>query len=83
MIDKTEIRVRKLIEIIGEETKPRCEIMAELNLGGRRNFRVRYLNPAMERGFVRMLRSDSPNSPEQAYFVTQKGREFLRTKEVE
>lgn len=70
-------KIEALLETIGEETKPRREIMAEMGLNGRRHFRIHYLNPAMEKGYVRMLYKETPNKPEQAYFVTKEGRDRL------
>ena len=62
---------------IGDGTKPRREIMAEMGLNGRRHFRTHYLNPAMEKEYVCMLYKETPNKPEQAYFVTKEGRARL------
>ena len=48
-----------------------------MELNGRRHFQVHSLNPAMEKGYVRMLYMGTPNKPEQAYFVTKEGLEHL------
>ena len=52
------------------------EMMAALNLKGRRNFMKNYLQPAMELGLVEMTQPDSPNSPTQKYRLTIKGKQF-------
>ena len=70
-------KTEALLLTIGDGTKPLREIMAEMELNGRRHFRVNYLNPAMEKGYVRMLYMETPNKPEQAYFVTKEGLEHL------
>jgi ATP-dependent DNA helicase RecG len=79
MIDKQAVRIRRLITVIGKRTMTRQGIMAELDLSqaGLRNFRNNYLRPAMEMGFVRMVKPASPTSPEQAYALTQKGLDVL------
>ncbi len=79
MIDKQAVRIRRLITVIGKRTMTRQGIMAELDLSqaGLRNFRNNYLGPAMEMGFVRMVKPASPTSPEQAYALTQKGLDVL------
>ena len=77
--DKTELRANKLVLVIGKDTLPRKQIMAKLNLGGRRNFLDRYQNPAFERGYIKMLFPESPNSPEQAYRLTTKGLELYES----
>ena len=70
-------KTEALLLTIGDGTKPLREIMAEMELNGRRHFRVNYLNPAMEKGYVRMLYMETPNKPEQAYFVTKEGLAHL------
>lgn len=73
---KTEQRVQRLIVVIGNETLPRKQIMADLELNGRRNFLARYMNPAIEAGVVKMFFPEIPSSPEQAYRLTKKGLEI-------
>lgn len=70
-------KIEALLLTIGDGTKPRREIMAEMELNGRRHFRIHYLNPAMEKGYVRMLYIETPNKPKQAYFVTKEGLAHL------
>ncbi len=53
------------------------EIMAALELKGRRNFLQKYLQPALESGFVEMTQPDSPKSPTQKYRLTEKGKSLL------
>ena len=76
---KTEERVRRLVMVIGGETLPRRQLIAELELrqDSRRNFYSNYLHPAMAKGYVCMMRPDSPSSPEQAYRLTANGLDFL------
>ena len=71
-------KIEALLECIGDETKTRRQIQADMNLRNRRNFRLHYLNPAMDKGYVRFLYVESPNKPEQAYFVTKEGMVHLR-----
>ena len=73
-----ENKIESLLACIGDETKTRKQIQADMNLRNRRNFRLHYLNPAMDKGYVRFLYVDSPNKPEQAYFVTKEGMAHLR-----
>ena len=65
--------LRLVDRIKGEMTV--LEMMAALNLGGRRNFLEKYLLPAIEAGLVEMTQPDSPRSPTQRYRLTAKGRE--------
>ena len=71
-------KIEALLECIGDETKTRRQIQEDMNLRNRRNFRLHYLNPAMAKDWVRFLYVESPNKPEQAYFVTKGGMEHLR-----
>ena len=77
--DKAVLRVLKLVLVIGKDTLPRKQIMADLDLGGRRNFLDRYQNPAFAKGYIKMLFPESPNSPEQAYRLTAKGLELFES----
>ena len=74
-------KIEALLQSIGDETKTRRQIQGDMHLNNRRNFRLHYLNPAMEMGYVRFLYVETPNKPEQAYFVTEKGMKHL--KEIE
>lgn len=76
---KTDERIRRLVAVIGNETLPRRQLIAELDLrqDSRRNFYSNYLHPAIAKGYVCMMRPDSPSSPEQAYRLTAKGLELL------
>jgi len=76
---KTEERVKRLVEVIGNGTLPRRQLIADLDLRqeSRRNFYANYLHPAIDKGYVCMMIPDSPNSPEQAYRLTANGLDFL------
>lgn len=76
---KTDERIRRLVAVIGNETLPRRQLIAELDLrqDSRRNFYSNYLHPAIAKGYVCMMRPDSPSSPEQAYRLTANGLELL------
>ena len=76
-------KIEALLECIGEETKTRRQIQADMNLRNRRNFRLHYLNPAMDKGYVRFRYVESPNKPEQAYFVTKEGMVHLKEFEAQ
>ena len=76
---KRDERIRRLVVVIGNETLPRRQLIADLDLrqDSRRNFYSNYLHPAIAKGYVCMMRPDSPSSPEQAYRLTAKGLELL------
>ena len=50
------------------------EIMASLELKGRRNFLQNYLQPALASGFIEMTQPESPKSPTQKYRLTARGK---------
>ena len=77
--DRSEERIHKLILAIGEQTMPRRQIIAYLDLkqSSRCNFIKNYLRPAMAKGYLVMARPLSPNSPEQAYRLSADGLELL------
>ena len=72
---EVDLRVRKMVQVVGRASLPRRQIVAELGLRqqSRRNFIYNYLKPSMEQGYVTMSYPGVPNKPEQAYKLTVKG----------
>ena len=71
--------MKRIVRAIGTASLPRCELIADLGLRqeSRRNFYTNYLHPAIELGYVRQTRPDSPSSPEQAYKLSKMGLAYL------
>ena len=71
-------QVIKLLKVLN---KPyyREEIQQLLALSHREYFRKNYLNPAIEQGFVALTIPDKPTSSKQQYYLTDKGKKFLKT----
>ena len=69
--------VKRIVLAIGGGTFTRDEIMQRLSLKGSGNFRATYLYPAIEQGYVSRLYPDSPNRPDQAYYLTEKGLDLF------
>lgn len=69
--------VRRLIIALDDKTLTRKQIMEQLSLKGRDNFRVNYLEPSMEDGIVLKLYPESDNRPDQAYYLSEKGLRLL------
>ena len=72
--------VAKLLEIL---TGPltRTEMQSALGLKGQANFRIRYLEPAIQTGLVEMTIPDKPRSRLQRYRRTEKGNAWLKSAE--
>jgi len=68
-------QVEELIKILDKEMN-RQEIQEKLNLSDRENFRLNYLKPALEQGFVEMTLPDKPNSNLQKYRLTILGKQL-------
>ena len=71
-------QVKELLKVF-EGLHNREEIQNRLELADRKYFRVNYLNPAIEQGFVALTIPDKPTSSKQQYYLTDKGKEFLKT----
>ena len=79
MKDKSNDRIRKLVKAVGREVVNRKGLIATLGLRqqGIRNFRMNYMLPAREEGYVVMQYARTPHYHEQAYKLTQKGLDYL------
>jgi len=66
-------QVKKLLSILDNEMS-REELMSILSLKDRKNFRVMYLNPAMESSLVELTIPDKPKSSKQRYRLTDLGK---------
>ena len=72
-------QVKELIEILSKEMD-RQEIQDMLGLSHRENFRLKYLKPALEQGFIEMTIPERPSSKLQKYRLTILGKQ-LRDKQ--
>ncbi len=72
-LDKPITNVIVLVQAIGKKQVKFEEMMETIGLKHRQTFRVNYLAPAIEAGFVTLLYPDSPRHPRQRYLLTPKG----------
>jgi fido (protein-threonine AMPylation protein) len=72
-LDKPFTNVIVLVQAIGKKQVKFDEMMETIGLKHRQTFRVNYLAPAIEAGFVTLLYPDSPRHPRQRYLLTPKG----------
>ena len=68
-------QVKELIEILSKEMD-RQEIQDMLGLSHRENFRLKYLKPALEQGFIEMTIPERPSSKLQKYRLTILGKQL-------
>ena len=70
--DHASVQVEKLVFVlIGE--MGRSELQELLSIKNRDYFRIDYLNPAINQGYVELTIPDKPNSQNQKYRLTAKG----------
>ena len=67
-------QVKRLLAVLAGEMT-RDELQTALGLKDRKSFRERYLLPALHKGLVEMTIPGKPNSREQKYRLTGKGRQ--------
>ena len=72
---KTDVRVQKMVLVLGEKILPRRQIIADLGLRqhSRPCFINNYLKPTLSQGYIEFAYPNSPHKPEQAYKLTDKG----------
>ncbi len=69
-------QVKKLFQVlIGEMSRE--EILSALGLKDRKSMTERYLRPALAAGLIEMTIPDKPNSRNQKYRLTTKGKQFM------
>jgi len=69
--------VIRLLAVIHGEVD-RMSLQTALGLKAEKNFRILYLRPSIEGGYVEMTIPDKPNSRLQKYRLTEKGRDVLK-----
>jgi DNA-binding transcriptional regulator LsrR (DeoR family) len=69
------VQVKELIKGLDQEMD-RQEIQSKLGLSNRDNFRLNYLKPALEQGFIEMTIPEKPNSSLQKYRLTILGEQL-------
>lgn len=60
-------QVAALLEALGNGKLSRSELQVKLELKDAKSFRDRYLNPALNDGWIEMTLPEKPNSPKQRY----------------
>jgi ATP-dependent DNA helicase RecG len=70
-------QVQKLLTIM-EGEMDRNSLQNALGLSARKNFRLLYLQPALESGLIEMTIPNKPRSSKQKYRLTENGREFRK-----
>ena len=71
--DEPSPNVAALVRVIDSKQIKVSDMMEALGMKHRHTFRVNYLDPAIEGGFVAMLYPNSPRHPRQRYLLTPKG----------
>ncbi|MFP4622484.1 MAG: ATP-binding protein [Bacteroidales bacterium] len=73
--DNTQVKpeLKRLLEVLDGEMS-RTELQAGLKLRNIKNFRMRYLFPAIKQELIEMTIPDKPNSKNQRYRLTDKGK---------
>jgi ATP-dependent DNA helicase RecG len=82
LLPKRTINILKLLMISLVPMKVE-ELMQFMSFGSRDKFREQYLNLLRKEGLVEQTIRDKPNSPEQKYMLTEKGKMFLGGFEIE
>lgn len=74
---KVTNNIKKIVLAIGNDILSAKEIKEKLGLKGDDNFRKLYLKPALDNDYVLRLENEKLNSPNQKYFLSDKGKAVL------
>lgn len=69
--DQETDQVKKLLQVLANDTLTAAELMERLSLKHRPTFRNNYLKPALAKGLIEMTVPDKPNSKNQKYRKTK------------
>lgn len=69
--DQETDQVKKLLQVLADDTLTAAELMERLSLKHRPTFRKNYLKPALAKGLIEMTVPDKPNSKNQKYRKTK------------
>ena len=72
-------QLKSLLFTLKQQKMTIGELVQKLNLKDRKNFKIRYLRPAIEAGWVISLYPDIHNHPKQQYFLSEEGLSILNT----
>ena len=75
--------VAALVRVIDSKQIKVSDMMEALGMKHRHTFRVNYLDPAVESGFVAMLYPNSPRHPRQRYLLTPKGLMYFNAHQAD
>ncbi|MBM4152142.1 MAG: hypothetical protein FJ220_01290 [Kiritimatiellaceae bacterium] len=75
--DQVADQVKRLVKALALHRLSATDLMGILKLSHRPTFRKNYLHPALEAGLIEMSLPNSPRSPTQKYFLTEKGKRML------
>ncbi len=70
-------KIRALLNGIGKKQLSLKEMLAYMQLKHTKNFKVSYLQPAIEQGYISLLYPDNPTHRNQRYSLTEKGLQAL------
>ena len=70
--------VLQLLKVFGDEVLSPAELRKRMGISHRTYFRKHYLTPALQSMLIEQVFPDKPNSRNQAYRITQRGRDVLR-----
>ena len=71
-------QVQRLVNVIREESYTLSEILRRLHLKGRRYVYMSFIKPAIEGGYVLRSYPETPNHPNQRYYLSEKGLKLVK-----
>ena len=71
-------QVQRLVNVVREDSCTLSEILRRLHLKGRRYVYMSFIKPAIEGGYVLRAYPETPNHPQQRYYLSEKGLKLVK-----
>jgi len=81
-LDEISKALIRLVEVIGDSWYSAKELREKMGFKSKSSFIKNYLTPAQSAGIIQLEDTDNPQSPNQRYGLTEKGKQIFDKKKL-